>query len=136
MVEELQLVPTGRDNAALELKGISEATHAYAVLGIGRAASRFEATVRERTAPLVGRALELALLLERWQLVQAVHAGIAALARPYREVLILRDLEGLSGDETCAALGLDLSAMKTRLHRARTQLRAALERPPTFAKRA
>lgn len=76
------------------------------------------------------------LLLERWQLVQAVHAGIAALERPYREVLILRDLEGLSGEETCAALGIELSAMKTRLHRARTQLRVALERPPTFAKRA
>jgi RNA polymerase sigma-70 factor, ECF subfamily len=67
--------------------------------------------------------------LERWQLVQAVHTGIAALERPYREVLILRDLEGLSGDETCAALGLELSAMKTRLHRARAQLRATLGRP-------
>ena len=65
--------------------------------------------------------------LERWQLVQAVHAAIAALERPYREVLILRDLEGLSGDETCAALGIPLAAMKTRLHRARTQLRAALQ---------
>ncbi len=68
--------------------------------------------------------------LERWELVQAVHAGIAALDRPYREVLILRDLEGLSGEQTCAALGLELAAMKTRLHRARTQLRAALERSP------
>ena len=66
--------------------------------------------------------------LERWQLVQAVHAGIATLERPYREVLILRDLEGLSGAETAAALGLEVVAMKTRLHRARTQLRAALER--------
>jgi RNA polymerase sigma-70 factor (ECF subfamily) len=64
--------------------------------------------------------------LERWQLVQAVHAGIAGLERPYREVLILRDLEGLSGAETAAALGLELVAMKTRLHRARLRLREAL----------
>jgi RNA polymerase sigma-70 factor, ECF subfamily len=64
--------------------------------------------------------------LERFELVQAVHAGIAALEHPYREVLILRDLEGLSGEETCAALGLELSAMKTRLHRARGQLRQRL----------
>jgi RNA polymerase sigma-70 factor, ECF subfamily len=64
--------------------------------------------------------------LERWELVNAVHAAIAELARPYREVLVLRDLEGLSGEETAAALGLELAAMKTRLHRARTQLRAAL----------
>jgi RNA polymerase sigma-70 factor (ECF subfamily) len=64
--------------------------------------------------------------LERWQLVRAVHAGIASLERPYREILILRDLEGLSGAEACAALGLELSTMKTRLHRARAQLRQVL----------
>ena len=63
---------------------------------------------------------------ERWELVRAVHAAIATLARPYREVLVLRDLEGLSGEETCALLGLELSVMKTRLHRAREQLRRAL----------
>jgi RNA polymerase sigma-70 factor (ECF subfamily) len=64
--------------------------------------------------------------LERFELVQAVHAAIAALERPYREVLILRDLEGLSGPETSRALGLELSTMKTRLHRARLQLRERL----------
>jgi len=64
--------------------------------------------------------------LERWELVRAVHAAIAQLEPPYREVLVLRDLEGLSGDETCAALDLPLATMKTRLHRARTQLRIAL----------
>ena len=66
--------------------------------------------------------------LERFELVQAVHAGIARLERPYREVLVLRDLEGLSGPETCAALGLEGAAMKSRLHRARKQLRDYLER--------
>ena len=64
--------------------------------------------------------------LDRWELVHRVHAAIASLERPYREVLVLRDLEGLSGEETCAALGLPLAAMKTRLHRARAQLREAL----------
>jgi RNA polymerase sigma-70 factor, ECF subfamily len=64
--------------------------------------------------------------LERWELVTAVHAAIAALPRPQREVLVLRDLEGMSGEETAAALGLDLTAMKTRLHRARAALREAL----------
>lgn len=64
--------------------------------------------------------------LERWQLVHAVHAAIAALDRPAREVLVMRDLEGLTGDETCAALGLAPAAMKSRLHRARAELRAAL----------
>jgi RNA polymerase sigma-70 factor, ECF subfamily len=64
--------------------------------------------------------------LERWQLVSAVHAAIAQLASSQREVLVLRDLEGLSGEETAAALGIELATMKTRLHRARAQLRAVL----------
>jgi RNA polymerase sigma-70 factor (ECF subfamily) len=66
--------------------------------------------------------------LERWQLVQAVHTAIAALERPYREVLVMRDLEGLSGRETCAVLGVTEATMKTRLHQARLGLRQALER--------
>jgi len=66
--------------------------------------------------------------LERWELVRAVHAAIAMLDRPSREVLVMRDLEGLSGAETCAALGLELATMKTRLHRARRQLQRELER--------
>jgi RNA polymerase sigma-70 factor (ECF subfamily) len=64
--------------------------------------------------------------LERWQLVQSVHGAIAALPGPYREVVVMRDLEGLSGEQTCRSLGLQPAAMKTRLHRARTQLRALL----------
>ena len=66
--------------------------------------------------------------LERWQLVRQVHAAIAELDPPYREVLVLRDIEGLTGNETCATLGLEPAAMKTRLHRARAMLREKLER--------
>jgi len=66
--------------------------------------------------------------LARWELVRAVHAAIAALDRPSREVLVMRDLEGQSGNETCSALGLELATMKTRLHRARSELRRALAR--------
>ncbi len=72
--------------------------------------------------------LDPEVALERWQLVQAVHAAIAKLDRPHREVLIMRDVEGLSGEETCASLGLELSTMKTRLHRARAELRTELSR--------
>ncbi|MBA3461705.1 MAG: sigma-70 family RNA polymerase sigma factor [Deltaproteobacteria bacterium] len=66
--------------------------------------------------------------IERLELVQAVHAAIATLERPYREVLLMRDLEGMTGEETCVALGLELATMKTRLHRARTKLRDELTR--------
>ena len=77
-------------------------------------------------AELPATELDPLAALERFELVSAVHAAVARLERPYREVLILRDLEGLSGAETCAALGLELTMMKTRLHRARAQLRASL----------
>ena len=73
-------------------------------------------------------ALDPQAALEQWQLVHAVHQAIAGLARPYREVLVMRDLEGLSGQQACAALGLTEATMKTRLHRARQDLRAALRR--------
>ena len=83
---------------------------------------------RERRA--LGEADELAATdlspeaaLARWQLVGAVHAAIAQLAEPYRAVLVLRDLEGLTGAATCEALGIGEAAMKTRLHRAREMLR-------------
>lgn len=65
--------------------------------------------------------------LSRWQLVGAVHAAIAQLAEPYRAVLVLRDLEGLSGAATCAALDIGEAAMKTRLHRAREMLRELVQ---------
>jgi RNA polymerase sigma-70 factor, ECF subfamily len=82
---------------------------------------------RLREAPeLESSELDPERALERFELVRAVHAAIAELERPYREVLVLRDLEGLSGDETCAALGLELATMKTRLHRARNQLRSRI----------
>jgi RNA polymerase sigma-70 factor (ECF subfamily) len=72
-------------------------------------------------------ALDPEAALARWRLVRAVHGAIARLDEPHREVLVLRDLEGLSGSETAAALGLTEAAMKTRLHRARAELRRALE---------
>ncbi|MFP2924544.1 RNA polymerase sigma factor [Pyxidicoccus sp. 3LG] len=82
----------------------------------------------EGDAGLAPDALNPQQALERWDLIQSVHAAISGLAPAYREVLIMRDLEGLSGEETCRALDLELATMKTRLHRARAQLREELLR--------
>jgi RNA polymerase sigma-70 factor (ECF subfamily) len=68
------------------------------------------------------------VLLERWRLVHAVHEAIGSLDAPSREVLVMRDLEGLSGAEVTTALGLSEAAMKSRLHRAREELRRILAR--------
>ena len=45
-----------------------------------------------------------------------------------RSVLVLRQVEGLSTAETAACLGLSTANVKVRLHRARAELRAGLER--------
>lgn len=45
----------------------------------------------------------------------------------FRVILLLRDIDGLNTRETAAILGLELSAVKTRLHRARTALRYMLQ---------
>ena len=66
--------------------------------------------------------------LERWRLVHGVHRAIAGLDLPHREVLVMRDVEGLSGKEVCSALGLSEAAMKSRLHRARSLVREELQR--------
>src|SRR5262249_5834196 len=43
-----------------------------------------------------------------------------------REVLLLRDVEGLSAKEAAEGLGIAVDALKSRLHRARNALRGAL----------
>jgi RNA polymerase sigma-70 factor (ECF subfamily) len=53
----------------------------------------------------------------------ALAQAIESLAPMYREVLLLRDVEGLSAAETAEALGLRVPAVKSRLHRARLSVR-------------
>jgi RNA polymerase sigma-70 factor (ECF subfamily) len=67
-------------------------------------------------------------LLERWQLIDGVHRAIATLPTDYRQVLILRDIEGLPGDEVSSMLNISEAAMKTRLHRARSMMRDRIQR--------
>jgi RNA polymerase sigma-70 factor (ECF subfamily) len=64
--------------------------------------------------------------LERRQLGEALERAVASLPMPQREVLVLRDVEGLSAAEVGAVLGLGERAVKSRLHRARLALRARL----------
>jgi RNA polymerase sigma-70 factor (ECF subfamily) len=50
--------------------------------------------------------------------------AVEQLAASDREILLLRDVEGFSGDDVATMLGLTLPAMKTRLHRARLRMAA------------
>jgi RNA polymerase sigma-70 factor (ECF subfamily) len=57
---------------------------------------------------------------------RALEAAIAALEPKYREVLILRDVEGLTAPEVAEVTGLRVEAVKSRLHRARRSVRDGL----------
>jgi RNA polymerase sigma-70 factor (ECF subfamily) len=56
----------------------------------------------------------------------ALAKAIASLPTEQREVLVLRDVEGLSADEAAQVIGIEVGALKSRLHRARMALREAL----------
>jgi len=60
------------------------------------------------------------------ELQHLVEEEIMALAENYRSVLVLRQVEGLSTDETAEILGVSTDVVKTRLRRARVMLREAL----------
>lgn len=64
--------------------------------------------------------------LERDQLKRALAKALASLGDKYREVFVLRDVQQLSITETATALGITEASVKTRLLRARLQMRDAL----------
>jgi RNA polymerase sigma-70 factor, ECF subfamily len=63
----------------------------------------------------------------RGEMNACIREIINRLPENYRIVIILSDLEGFQDKEIAAILGLSLRNAKIRLHRARTQLRQALE---------
>jgi RNA polymerase sigma-70 factor (ECF subfamily) len=66
------------------------------------------------------------LRVQAREIGEALATAIAALPAEQREVLILRDVEGLSAAEAAAVVGVEVGALKSRLHRARMALRHAL----------
>ena len=58
----------------------------------------------------------------RAEQLERLTAALGRLREEDRQVLVARDLEGLSGPETAALLDISLPAMKAQLHRARLRL--------------
>jgi RNA polymerase sigma-70 factor (ECF subfamily) len=58
------------------------------------------------------------------QIQRILASALARLEPNHREVILLRDVEGLTAPEAADRLGLTVQALKSRLHRAREQLRA------------
>jgi RNA polymerase sigma-70 factor (ECF subfamily) len=60
--------------------------------------------------------------LERQDQARLVHRGLRALPADLREALVLCDLQGLSYEETAAALQVPLGTVKSRINRGRIEL--------------
>lgn len=66
-------------------------------------------------------------LVEREETRALVRRSIDQLPDTYRVVLLMRDIEEMSTEETARALGITTAAVKVRLHRARQALRTLLD---------
>jgi RNA polymerase sigma-70 factor (ECF subfamily) len=97
----------------------------------------FRATRRQREIPeddeellalgvSAGWGADPETLTIRARQAERLEAALESLAPADREVVLLRDVEQLTGPETAAVLGMGLAAMKSRLHRARLRLAVAL----------
>lgn len=64
--------------------------------------------------------------MEQRELAMAIESAVSALPDQQREVVLLRDVEGLPASEVAAVLGIGERAVKSRLHRARLALRVML----------
>lgn len=65
--------------------------------------------------------------LDALALAPFLKAALEQLPARQRQVVVLRDLEGLSSNEVCDVLGISPGNQRLLLHRGRTQLRTALE---------
>jgi RNA polymerase sigma-70 factor, ECF subfamily len=65
--------------------------------------------------------------LENREALQAAMRAIAALPLAQQTVIRMRDVEGYSSDEVCAALKVSAANQRVLLHRARSRVREALE---------
>jgi RNA polymerase sigma-70 factor, ECF subfamily len=68
------------------------------------------------------------ILLEKKMVQQLVQGGLLKLKEDQRALLVLRDLQGYSYEEMGETLGLPEGTIKSKLHRARMDLKEILER--------
>jgi RNA polymerase sigma-70 factor (ECF subfamily) len=67
-------------------------------------------------------------LADNAKLRRRLRKALESLPAPYRAIVVLREMEGLSTREVAHVMGISEDNVKTRLHRARLQLQASLDR--------
>jgi RNA polymerase sigma-70 factor (ECF subfamily) len=90
-------------------------------------ASSVEIGAATETESLADPARSADEVLAGKQVERALGRAIGELEPMYREVLMLRDVEGLTAPEVAEVLGLTIQAVKSRLHRARLSVRERIE---------
>ena len=88
---------------------------------------RFEGLADDAHERLPGREPSPAQSFDDRHLDGDIEAALAALPPDFRAAVVLCDIEGLSYEEIAATLGVKLGTVRSRIHRGRAQLRAALE---------
>lgn len=93
---------------------------------------RFEALASDAAERLRGREPTPPAAFDEQHFDADVQAAIDELAPEFRAAVVLCDIEGLSYEEIATTLGVKLGTVRSRIHRGRAQLRAALQhRAPT-----
>ena len=93
---------------------------------VNRECNRRKRSLRALWHEPLGEDIAIACTAPRPDLARDLAAALQSLPPHYREILLLRDLEGLALAEIADRLGLSLEATKARLHRARALAREYL----------
>ena len=93
---------------------------------VKRECNRMKRSLRALWHEPLGEDIAVACTAPRPDLARDLAAALQSLPPHYREILLLRDLEGLALAEIADRLGLSLEATKARLHRARALAREYL----------
>ncbi len=88
---------------------------------------RFDALPDDAADRLSGREPSPDRVFDDRMLDADIQAALDALAPDFRAAVVLCDIEGLSYEEIAATLDIKLGTVRSRIHRGRAQLRAALE---------
>ncbi|MGH6654877.1 MAG: RNA polymerase sigma factor SigE [Actinocrinis sp.] len=91
-----------------------------------KAKIRFEGLAEDAADRLAGREPTPAQAYFDNHLDADIERALADLAPEFRAAVVLCDIEGLSYEEIAATLGVKLGTVRSRIHRGRSQLRAAL----------